>query len=92
MKDHYRLSDAGYKMLLSQGITVADLFHATAEFNAQEEVEVGMVQLMYYIDKFGGAWVEEEFKRKNDRIAFAVFNCLDVASKIQVAEYAEDEK
>lgn len=88
MKDHYRLSDAGYKMLLSQGITVADLFHATAEFNAQE-VEVGMVQLMYYIDKFGGAWVEEEFKRKNDRIAFAVFDELDIPRKIQVAEYAD---
>lgn len=88
MKDHYRLSDAGYKLLLSQGITVADMYRAVSDFRAQD-VEVGMVQLMYYIDSFGGAWVDEEFKRKADKIAFAVFDELDIPRKIQVAEYAD---
>lgn len=87
MKDHYRLSDAGYNLLLSQGITVADMYKAVSDFRAQD-VEVGMVQLMYYIDAFGGAWVDEEFKRKADKIAFAVFAELDIPRKIQVAEYA----
>jgi len=88
MKDHYRLSDAGYKLLLSQGITVADMYRAVSDFRAQD-VEVGMVQLMYYIDSFGGAWVDEVFKRKADKIAFAVFDELDIPRKIQVAEYAD---
>lgn len=88
MKDHYRLSDAGYAELLSAGITVADLFKSVGAFHATES-PVSTVNLLLYIDTFGGQWVDGKIARKTDQIAAVVFNELPIADKIQVAEYAE---
>ena len=88
MKDHYRLSDAEFAGLMAADVTVADLYKSVSVFHAQE-APVSMLSLLLYIDSFGGHWVDGTITRKSDQIAAAVFECLPISDKIQVAEYAE---
>ena len=89
MKDHYKLDSKQYDKLMSDGVTVTQMFKAMPLFDPNKTgTEVGLVSLLYYVDLKGDFESPPKFPHK--KIAQAVFNMLGIKDKILVAEYIED--
>ena len=88
MKDHYQLTDESYEELLSQSVTVKDMYNAIPLFDRDGNgLEIGIIGLLHYVDKKGDFNSKPIFPHK--RIATAIFNQLAIKDKIMVAEYIE---
>jgi len=86
VQDHYQLTDESYSKLLSEKVTVVDLFKNIELFDPHGTGEpIDKVGLLYYLDKKGDFNTGAKFPHK--KIALAIFDRLPIKDKIMVAEY-----
>lgn len=84
MQEHFNLTNAQYKFLIDNGVSVKDLFYmARNDFNS-ENACVSKISLLYFIDIHGDF---TEVKNNKDLVANTIFESLDIKDKIEIGEY-----
>ena len=90
MKDHYNINSVEWARLEQEKITSLDLVQALPKFDINEsQAEITKIHLMYYIDRHGDFTAR---KNKIEKIAFAVFNSLLPADKVEIIKYLPDDE
>lgn len=89
IKDHYDFSDSEYNALLSDGVSIENLFKAMKFFDTLgTKKPITYVNLFYYVDLKGDFNKKPPFPHR--KIALALFEKLSIQQKLSVAEYIED--
>lgn len=86
MQEHFQFTDEEYKKLLGLGVSIEQLFKFANEYDfSGQKIEIGFMNLFYFIDQKGDFFSKPNFSEK--LICRAIFEKLNTNQKMEIMDY-----